>query len=69
MLKLRRGEQIQISIASKPGDERNHSEEKVLARLDRTQGIWADDEKITEAFEYLERKWTEWGMFRNYLTV
>jgi len=31
-----------------------------LARLEKSRGIWADDEKIKEAFEYLERKWAEW---------
>ena len=60
LLKLRRGEQIQIWIASKPSDERDHSEKKALVRLDSTQGLWPDDEKITSAFEYLERKWAEW---------
>jgi len=60
LLKLTRGEQIEILIASELNDESNRSEEEALAQLDSTQGIWADDEQISEAFEYLERKWAEW---------
>ena len=58
---LKEGDTVQISIVPKstPTATEPTKEEK-LAKIDATQGIWADDEKIKEAFEYLERKWAEW---------
>ena len=58
---LKEGDAVQVFIVPKstPAATELTKEEK-LAKLDATQGIWADDEKIKEAFEYLERKWAEW---------
>ena len=54
---LKEGDTVQIFItptATKP------TKQEKLARLEKSRGIWADDENIKEAFEYLERKWAEW---------
>jgi len=48
---------IEIILQSKPTKRLT---DEALAKIDATQGIWADDEKIAEAVEYLNRKWNEW---------
>jgi len=48
---------IEIIFRNKPTQKLT---DETLAKIDATQGIWADDEKIAEAFEYLEQKWNEW---------
>ena len=54
---LKEGDTVQIFIT--PTATKLTKQEK-LARLEKSRGIWADDEKIKAAFEYLERKWAEW---------
>jgi len=39
---------IEIILRNKPTKKLT---DEALARIDTTQGIWADDEKIAEAFE------------------
>ena len=48
---------IEIIFRNKPTKKLT---DEALAQIDATQGIWAEDEKIAEAFEYLEQKWKEW---------
>jgi len=48
---------IEITLQNKPIKRLT---DEALANIDATQGIWADDDKIAEAFEYLDRKWKEW---------
>ncbi len=58
---LKEGDTVQISIVPKSTPTATElTKEEKLAKLEKSQGIWADDEKIKEAFEYLERKWAEW---------
>lgn len=54
---LKEGDTVQIFIT--PAATKLTKQEK-LARLEKSRGIWADDENIKAAFEYLERKWAEW---------
>jgi bifunctional DNA-binding transcriptional regulator/antitoxin component of YhaV-PrlF toxin-antitoxin module len=54
---LKEGDNVQIFIT--PTATKMTKQEK-LARLEKSRGIWADDENIKAAFEYLERKWAEW---------
>jgi len=58
---LKEGDTVQIFIGPKstPTATKLANKEK-LARLEKSRGIWVDDENIKEAFEYLERKWAEW---------
>jgi len=48
---------IEIILRNKPTKKLT---DEALAKIDATQGIWADDEKIAEAFEYLNKKWKQW---------
>ena len=58
---LKEGDTVQIFTFPKstPTATKLTKKEK-LARLEKSRGIWADDENIKEAFEYLEREWAEW---------
>jgi len=58
---LKEGDTVQIFIVPKstPAATKLTKREK-LSRLEKSRGIWADDENIKEAFEYLGRKWAEW---------
>jgi len=58
---LKEGDTVQVFIVPKStATAMELTKEEKLARLEKSRGIWADDEKIKEAFEYLERKWAEW---------
>ena len=60
-LDLKEGDTVEISIIPKSAPTAaGLTKEEKLAKLEKSRGIWADDEKIKEAFEYLERKWAEW---------
>ena len=57
---LKEGDTVQVFIVPKStATATKLTKEEKLARLEKSRGIWADDEKIKEAFEYLERKWAE----------
>ena len=56
---------VKISILSKNGDERakkksTPNRKNLQAFADKTLGIWADDPKITQAFNELEERWQQW---------
>lgn len=59
-LKAKGEKRVKIQLFSERDKKKKLSKEEMLAKLDATQGIWADDEKIEEAFKYLEKKWAEW---------
>ena len=52
-LGLKEGESIQIQILPA---KKQLSKEEQLKLLEKSQGIWADDEKIAEAFAYLDQR-------------
>ena len=54
-LRLKEGESIQITILPVKKTTRQFREERRKA-FEQTQGIWADDEKIAEAFAYLDQR-------------
>lgn len=58
-LGLREDQEVGIEIILRNKPAKNLTDE-ALAKIDATQGIWADDKKIAEAFEYLDKKWKEW---------
>jgi len=58
-LGLSENQEISIEIILRNGLSKRLTDE-VLTQIDETQGIWSDDEKIAEAFEYLSKKWKEW---------
>lgn len=54
-LGLAEGQKVEIAIvATNQTDEL--SKDEILTKLEKTQGIWADNPKIVEAFDYLEKK-------------
>ena len=52
-LGLKEGESIEIQILPA---KKQLSKEEQLKMLEKSRGIWADDEKIAEAFAYLEER-------------
>ena len=58
-LGLKEGESVEIQILPA---KKQLSKEEQLKMLEKSQGIWADDEKIAEAFAYLGRdRGQEWN--------
>jgi len=57
-LNLVEGQTVDIAIIAT--QTHKLTKDEILANLKRTRGIWADDRKIAEAFDYLEKKWKEW---------
>lgn len=57
-LNLVEGQNVQVDIVAARTEVLTKKE--ILANLKRTRGVWADDKKIAEAFDYLEGKWKEW---------
>ncbi len=53
-LRLSEGQEVGIEVILQKKPIKRLTDE-ALAPIDATQGIWADDEKISEAFEYLEQ--------------
>lgn len=59
-LGLHEGDAVELLVLRRGMSAKPLSREEKLALLAKTRGVWADDPKIAEAFDYLERQWAEW---------